>query len=573
MELWWKPGKVDVTKTRSAARGQPLSTRKFAISAIVLIWMLVSLACTGGFITTGELTQTAQSPQEAVPTMTSFVLETAVLSNQQPVATETPTIPPAIGGGISDPLPIVTVMGTADPAAETPVPEQPTPTTDTTKNPPILYYTQAGDTLQGLAARFNVDPAEIISPEYPIPEEGLFDPSVLLLIPRRLGDVVGDKPIIPDSEIVYSPSALDFDMQQFIQDAGGYLKTYQEWRVTGWHNGGQVIERVAIENSINPRLLLAVLDTQSHWVSGQPANLAQTDYPMGWLVPEKEKRTLYYQLSWAVQQLNIGYYGWRSGTVTELVFPNGEKVRLAPELNAGSVSLMYLFSKLYDQPQWAGMIYGPDGVLARYENMFGSSWVRAQSVEPLFPATLTQPPLELPYLPGRIWSLTGGPHSAWGPNGARAALDFAPSTTVHGCYQSDEWVTAVSSGLVVREDTGVIVLDLDGDGYEQTGWAILYLHVATKDRIRPGTWVNLNDTLGHPSCEGGSATGTHVHIARKYNGEWILSDGPMPFVLSGWRSHADPQNYKGTMTKDDKTVYSSDVGSYESLITRPRTSP
>ena len=466
-------------------------------------------------------------------------------------------------------------MGTAAPEASTPEPQQteqldPTPTTDTTKNPPILYYTQAGDTLIGLAARFNVDPAEITSPEGRVPPEGLFDPGVLLLIPRRLGDVVGDKAIIPDSEIVYSPSALDFDMPQFIQNANGYLSSYQEWRVAGWHDGAQIIERVAVENSINPRLLMAILEVQSHWVYGQPANLAQTDYPMGWLVPEKEKKTLYFQLSWAVQQLNIGYYGWRSGAVTELTFPNGETVRLAPELNAGTVSLMYLFAKLYNQPQWAGILYGPDGMVQIYEKMFGNPWVRAQSVEPLFPATLTQPPMELPYLPGRTWSLTGGPHSAWGPNGARAALDFAPSTTVHGCYNSDEWVTAVSSGLVVREDTGVVVLDMDGDGYEQTGWTILYLHVATKDRIKPGTWVNLNDTLGHPSCEGGSATGTHVHIARKYNGEWILADGPMPFVLSGWRAHADPQDYKGSMTKDDKTATASDVGSFESLITRPR---
>jgi hypothetical protein len=52
--------------------------------------------------------------------------------------------------------------------------------------------------------------------------------------------------------------------------------------------------------------------------------------------------------------------------------------------------------------------------------------------------------------------------------------------------------------------------------------------------IAEGTLVEQGDALGHPSCEGGRSTGKHVHLARKYNGEWIAADGPIPFVLSGW---------------------------------------
>jgi hypothetical protein len=80
--------------------------------------------------------------------------------------------------------------------------------------------------------------------------------------------------------------------------------------------------------------------------------------------------------------------------------------------------------------------------------------------------------------------------------------------------------------------------------------------------------VNVDDNVGHPSCEGGQATGTHVHIARKYNGEWILADGPLPFVLSGWQLHAGEANYQGTMTRGDETVISSVVGDFLSRIYR-----
>lgn len=441
----------------------------------------------------------------------------------------------------------------------------PTPERSATPLPPILYYTQAGDTRNALALRFGVQPGEITSPE-PIPADNLFNPGQLLLIPQRLTQTTSSEQVVPDSEIVYSPSALNFDINSFVSEAGGHLKSINEWHTNGWNNGAMSVFSVAINNSINPRLLLAILEYQGNWVYGEPASLAQTDFPVGHI--DYSKKGLTYQLSWAVQQLNIGYYGWRDGRVTDLTFKDGSSIRLAPDLNAGTVSLFYLMAQLYDQPNWASAMYGPDSLPALYEEMFGSPWVRAQTVEPLFPATLTQPPLELPFRPGKFWSFTGGPHSAWGPDGARAALDFAPGTTEKDCYKSSDWVSAVASGQVVRSGNGVVVVDLDGDGYEQTGWAILYLHIATDQRIPNGTWVNVDDNIGHPSCEGGNSTGTHVHIARKYNGEWILADGPLPFVLSGWRTHAGADNYMGTLTREDQTVTSSLVGDFMSRIYR-----
>jgi len=134
--------------------------------------------------------------------------------------------------------------------------------------------------------------------------------------------------------------------------------------------------------------------------------------------------------------------------------------------------------------------------------------------------------------------------------------------------KSNAWVTASASGLVVRSGNGVVVLDLDGDGYEQTGWILLYLHVSSDKRVPVGTWVDVGDPLGHPSCEGGMATGTHLHIARKYNGEWIAADGPMPFVLSGWRAHAGTEAYKGSLTREDETINACTCGSFDTRIMR-----
>lgn len=457
-------------------------------------------------------------------------------------------------------------------SAEAPVMEAPlTPQASPTQSPPILYYTQAGDTLESVAVRFGVDPDEIQSPD-PLNPGVLMNPNQLLIIPSRLLNTTSSQKLLPDSELVFSPSAIDVDLEAFVKAQGGYLSTYREWLgTTQWTSGAGVVYRVALENSINPRLLLAILEYQSGWVSGKPRNLVLQNYPLG--VIETNKDGLYQQLAWAVNQLSIGYYGWREGRLTEIQLSDGVTARLSPELNAGTVALQYYFAQVYDTQGWVQALDPLNGFPALYERLFGNPWLRAIAVEPLYPPDLLQPDLTLPFMAGQLWSYTGGPHGAWEHDGAMAALDFAPAGDRSGCQETNAWVVAMAPGQVVRSENGVVMVDLDGDGYEQTGWAILYLHIATEGRIANGTWVEMGDRLGKPSCEGGRATGTHVHIARKYNGEWISADGPLPFVLDGWMAHAGSVPYAGWLTRDDATITASQVGSFESRILRQRVTP
>ncbi|MEZ0396108.1 MAG: peptidoglycan DD-metalloendopeptidase family protein [Anaerolineales bacterium] len=448
--------------------------------------------------------------------------------------------------------------------AETSTPSGPT----STPAPPLLYYTQSGDSLPVVAAHFGVTPADISS-SLPLSPTGLLDPAIPLVIPNRLDGVActPSAQVLPDSEVVYSPTAIDFDVEAYVVAQGGYLSDYREYLASvGWVDGAQAVEKSAIENSINPRLLLALLEYQAGWVRGQPTNLLQTDYPLGY--SSLIDRGLFQQLRWASEQLMLGYYGWRGGTLTELHFPDGSTLRLAPDLNAGTVALMYYFSQNYNYDEWLLMMDARVGFAALYTEMFGDPWLRAAAVEPLFPPGLTQPALSLPFEPGQIWSFSGGPHPAWNRQGALAALDFAPPSTESGCQPSDAWVLASAPGRVVRAGNGVVVLDLDGDGYEQTGWNLLYLHVATLDRVQVGTWVEADGRIGHPSCEGGMATGTHVHFARKYNGEWVLADGPLPFTLSGWVAHNGEAPYQGTLTRGDEVVIARTNGMYDTHIVR-----
>jgi LasA protease len=520
------------------------------------------------------LTACGQSPSlwgtYSTPTAESVTSIPSLAPTDPLPPTDTPSSAPA-DTATFPPTPTAILLPTFTP--------QPTATTDvnaanlppTFDVPTWLYYAQSGDTLSALAARFNVSLSDIRS-NVDIPQTGLINPNTLLIIPKRITEpTTPNTQIIPDSELVFSGTAVNFNIDNFVSQAGGTLSSYREYLgTTGWTTGAGEIKRAAYDNSINPRLLLGVLEYESHWVRGQPIDALHVDYPMGY--QNELNKGLFLQLEWAVNQLSIGYYGWRAGTLTTLKFADGTSLRIDPRLNAGTVAIQYLFAQLHSQSQWAQIINSNQGFSTSYNDMFGDPWSRGDVVNPILPPGLTQPTLTLPFEAHFEWSLTNGPHGAWLTYGAMAAIDLAPTSDHGGCAASPAWVVAAAPGLIVRSENGVVVEDLDGDGYEQTGWDLVYLHIAIANSVPVGTWVNHNDHIGHPACVGGYETGTHLHFVRKYNGEWIAAGGPIPFVLSGWTVHDGGSCTNGfcpgTMTQNGQTISANAYGEAQSVIFR-----
>jgi len=481
------------------------------------------------------------------------------------VPTELPTpLPPATETPTPE-TPVATA--TATPAAPEPVVSPTFPATPTSGSAPsetILYQAQPGETLRTLAIRFGVLPSEITSPGALVEsEDALLDVGQLLLIPRRWTTTGPSLKLIPDSEFVFSPHAADFDPEEVALRYGGFLSRYTEQVYGEWRSGPEVVALAARDNSVNPRFLMAMLEYLSGWVTNpsRPEGDAFT-YPLGH--KDRSMPGLYRQLTWLANEAGVGYYGWRSGAITEVRLADGSRVRLAPELNAGTVAVQSFLAARRVTPDWLEAV-GEQGFLRTYRSLFGDSWSYAH---PLYEPGLEQPEMILPFAPGVVWSFTGGPHGAWEREAAWAALDFAPPSVQTGCAPSPEWVVASAAGLVTRSEHGLVVLDLDGDGREETGWVLLYLHLATDDRMPAGVLVERAARLGHPSCEGGIASGTHVHIVRKYNGEWILADGPLPFTLSGWEARAGTRPYQGALVRGDRTVLACPCATRETLISR-----
>jgi LasA protease len=198
---------------------------------------------------------------------------------------------------------------------------------------------------------------------------------------------------------------------------------------------------------------------------------------------------------------------------------------------------------------WLNQI-GPTGFIATYRHLFGE----AVPIEPLIPPGLKQPTLRLPWNYGGTWYFTGGPHSPWGDLAAWSAIDMTPQDVAGGggCSTSKDWALAAAPGRVVAAEHGRVILSLENVDFQGKGWALLYMHMASTDRVTVGTQVNAGDHVGHASCEGGTSNASHLHLARLYNGQWIDAVS-VPYVLSGWQIVPAEQEYDGNMVRGSES--------------------
>ena len=437
----------------------------------------------------------------------------------------------------------------------TDAPARATPTLDPLRNIPIhgvitsTYIVSSGDTLSGIAVATGATISELLQ------MNNLTDADML-----KAGQIIdihllieGHAPsikLIPDSELVNSPTAIQFNIDAYMAaHPQGYLNTYTETVEGVEMTGAHLVARVAEQYSVNPRILLALLEYKGGWLDDPAPTGDRLKFPLGYVRTKGDNLNV--QLNWAAMRLNEGYYGWRLATRLWVRLDDGQRAFMGNGINAGTAGVQNYLAAVSTQPVWLNVLgNGTNGFIQTYKRLFGDPW--QYDLGQLVPDDLKQPTLTLPWTKGETWLFTGGPHSTWGAGSPWGALDFT-SMSGYGCNELNDWVTAMITGTIARSFNGEVVESLDPSGDEHTGWSILYMHIRSDGRVKVGDRVTIGDPIGHPSCEGGVTNGSHVHLARKYNGEWLNAVGATPFVIGGWVASEGEMEYDGAITNGPLT--------------------
>lgn len=505
-----------------------------------------------GQLTTFENTVRGYNLRKLIPLIFILLVAAACRGEKQPATTAVPTQPvtqptttvaqqPAAVQSKTIAAPANTPTIPAATPIPTDVPPMPLPTPMT---PLVENYTvRAGDTLGGISYAYDISLEELLTLNG-LDENAIIHVGQSLRVPLDVNRTAPVVRLMPDSEAVFSPAYVGFDVETYVREQNGFLAGYSE-RVNGIPlSGAEIIEHLARQFSVGPRVMLALLEYYSGWVT-QPQPTAAR--PLGIGNPYAD--SLYRQMSWMAAMVNQGYYNYKRSGITTVKFYRGGRALVPAGMNAGTVGILNALAVNSDWETWQTEI-GADGFIKTYKKLFGDPYAR--EISPIVPVTLTQPLMELPWQAGDTFYYTGGPHEGYGTGSALAAIDFGPPDVLGSCYYSDVPLTAVAAGRIFLGSKGETYLDLDADGNLQTGWVVLYLHMVADDSLTQGQLVEAGDVLGYASCEGGMADASHLHIARRYNGEWIPADGRVPFVLSGWRVQAGNAPYNGTMVRGDE---------------------
>ena len=490
------------------------------------------------FISGCALNPELESAESVRALKATVAIDLVSAATEAPVAASTPN-EPTRPDAVSTSIPASTA---------TPIEALPIPSPD---GPLYTYHTiLEGETLGYLALVYDTEVGDLVAMNNLAGPSALIRTGQTLRVPLFTDNTAPAELLLPDSEVVYSPAYVGFNVAEFVAGQGGYLATYHEYLDNEELSGAEIVERVAEQFSVGPRLLLALLEYYGGWVTQPDPSPEQLVQPLGPRNPRGPD--LYLALGFTANRINAGYYGYKRDGFWVFSLADRTQAVTPLGLNAGTVGVQNILAIHSDQATWSKAL-GPAGLRATYQSLFGD--LADYAFEPVVPITLKQPSLALPWNEGAGFYFTGGAHPAYADGSAWAAVDFGPPDVLGNCFFSNEPSTAAVPGIAVVARQGEVQLDLDGDGNIQTGWVLLYLHVALdlETPLQPRQQVEQGDVIGYASCEGGLSNSSHLHFARRYNGEWMAVGGPVPLELDGWVVQPSLIPYEGFIVNGSET--------------------
>jgi hypothetical protein len=350
--------------------------------------------------------------------------------------------------------------------------------------------------------------------------------------PPREGPVLQIAPVAPsvypvgysgrwieDSEFVYGPALLNFDVKAYLATEAPHLSQYSEF-ISHWCG----------YHSISPKVLLTVLEMRSGLVTTS-ATAASLANPLAGLLPgttfEEQVQTLLAVLS-------------RDFYVLRAALPRRAD---SGGINGATFALLNVFRATAAPEAFAGFVEPErERFRATYTRLFPSD--KPLGASPGEPGVSAVPPanmLQMPWKLGQSWYFNGVHTNTGTDPGVLASIDLTRTwSLVWGDNTSTDYVVAAFDGTVTVFSSCQVRVT------SSTGWATNYYHL-DNIVVANGANVTANQTLAtyannlnQALCQGGSSTGPHVHFTLLNNGAFSPLDG---VTLGGFTVHSGRYSY------------------------------
>lgn len=328
--------------------------------------------------------------------------------------------------------------------------------------------------------------------------------------------------LISDGQFVWGPNAEEFDIRSFLESQGSVLAGYSD-DIALW----------ASYSSVNPQVLLTVLEVQGKMVSSLPDDADPADVQLQIQNTALGLASAFYD--------HLYTWGNRASDTPDsaaaLTLEDGTILAIDEASSSGSYAIAHALAANLPAATFSEMLdpAAAEGFSATFAAFFPDEdpLSTANDIDP--PASPPDSLFQLPFPLGATWTFNG-PHN-W--NGGSYGEPFSSMDFFSGGATCSAppyiWATSAAAGSGYRPSGYTCWLQITHSG----GWTTSYYHLRN---MTTGGALTRNAGLGTIACEvcaGGYATGPHVHWSLKYNGSYVSLNG---VKVSGWtiRTGDDP---------------------------------
>jgi murein DD-endopeptidase MepM/ murein hydrolase activator NlpD len=323
-----------------------------------------------------------------------------------------------------------------------------------------------------------------------------------------------------DQRFTYEPGFYAPQIQAFLDSQPSTLKGLVFQVGDRRHTFAEVLVGQTSYYSINPKVILALLELQSHTLSTPNPSADQIGWALGYRGESGNKRGLAAQVRWAIKQLLYAKHDYPQ--YAPLTYADNSSAPPPSGLSMSEYAVARVLAPTTSADRLPSLL---QGFLETYTRLFGDPRPPPTGWPATAPPFLSWP-LEHPAAITSFFD-HGGPFLSRDPNGGVVTYWGRHETDIAFAYNGhDGWdyaaappdmALAAADGDVIfagNADDGcatrAVILD-HGNGYRTLYWHLARVDVKIGDRVSRGRPVGM---VGASGC----VTGPHLHFGVQYLG-------------------------------------------------------